>query len=48
MGFVRIAARLGYLLSAGSDFHGRNKPQIHLGMTVTDSFIAPLLERLVT
>ena len=48
VGFVRIAARLGYLLSAGSDFHGRNKPQIHLGMTVTDSFIAPLLERLVT
>ena len=44
--FTRIAVKLGYLTSAGSDFHGANKPQIPLGMEVSDAFIAPLLERL--
>ena len=44
--FTRIAAKLGYLKSAGSDFHGVNKPHIPLGMDVSDEFIAPLLERL--
>ena len=44
--FTRIAERLGYLLSAGSDFHGSNKPTIPLGMQVSDVYIAPLLERL--
>lgn len=44
--FVRIATSLGYLKSAGSDFHGANKPHIALGMEVSESFIAPLLERL--
>lgn len=44
--FQRIADRLGYLKTAGSDFHGANKPQIHLGMEVPESYIAPFLERL--
>ena len=44
--FCRIASRLGYLLSAGSDFHGANKPQIGLGMEVSEDFITPLLEAL--
>lgn len=44
--FTRIATKLGYLKSAGSDFHGANKPQIPLGMEVSESFIAPLLESL--
>ena len=44
--FTRIATKLGYLKSAGSDFHGANKPHIPLGMDVADEFIAPLLERL--
>ena len=44
--FTRIATKLGYLKSAGSDFHGANKPHIPLGMDVSDEFIAPLLERL--
>ena len=44
--FVRIAERLGYLKSAGSDFHGANKPTIPLGMEVSESYIGPLLERL--
>ena len=44
--FTRIADRLGLLKSAGSDFHGSNKPSITLGMEVSESFIAPLLERL--
>ena len=43
--FTRIATRLGYLKSAGSDFHGAHKPHIALGMEVSEAFIAPLLER---
>ena len=45
--FTRLATKLGYLKSAGSDFHGTNKPHIQLGMEVDDSFIAPLLERIL-
>ena len=44
--FVRIATKLGYLKSAGSDFHGANKPTIPLGMEVSEEYIAPLLEHL--
>ena len=44
--FTRIAVKLGYLRTAGSDFHGANKPTILLGMEVSESFIAPFLERL--
>ena len=44
--FTRIATKLGYLKTAGSDFHGANKPTIPLGMEVAESFIAPVLERL--
>lgn len=45
--FSRIAKKLGFVLSAGSDFHGANKPTIPLGMTVDDSFIGPLLSALL-
>lgn len=45
--FTRIAKKLGFLLSAGSDFHGRNKPTISLGMQVSEPFIKPLLARLL-
>ena len=44
--FTRIADSIGLLKSAGSDFHGANKPTIPLGMQVSEAFIAPLLERL--
>jgi len=44
--FTRIATKLGYLKTAGSDFHGANKPTIRLGMEVSEEFIAPTLERL--
>ena len=44
--FTRIATKLGYLKTAGSDFHGANKPTIPLGMEVSEAFIAPVLERL--
>ena len=44
--FTRIATKLGYLKTAGSDFHGANKPAIPLGMEVSEKFIAPVLERL--
>lgn len=46
VGFARIADSLGLLKSAGSDFHGANKPTISLGMEVDDVFISPLLSRL--
>lgn len=48
VGFAAIAARLGLLATAGSDFHGSNKPTISLGMDVEESFIAPFLERLAS
>ena len=44
VGFTRIADSLGLLKSAGSDFHGANKPTISLGMEVSEEFIAPLME----
>ncbi|MBQ0032253.1 MAG: PHP domain-containing protein [bacterium] len=44
--FTRIATKLGFLKTAGSDFHGANKPTIPLGMEVSETFIAPVLERL--
>lgn len=44
--FTRMADKLGLLKSAGSDFHGTNKPAISLGMEVPESFIGPLLEKL--
>ena len=44
--FTLMADRLGLVKSAGSDFHGDNKPHIALGMDVSESFISPLLERL--
>lgn len=46
IGFTRLADEFGFLKTAGSDFHGENKPTIALGMQVTESFIAPFLERL--
>ena len=46
VGFVRLATRLGYLKTAGSDFHGSNKPTISLGMDVSEDYIAPFMERL--
>ncbi|MBO7684320.1 MAG: hypothetical protein J6T51_06315, partial [Kiritimatiellae bacterium] len=44
--FSQIADRLGLLKSAGSDYHGSNKPGVTLGMEVSAEFIGPLLERL--
>ena len=44
--FTIIAERTGLLKSAGSDYHGANKPSIRLGMNVEEFFIAPLMERL--
>ena len=44
--FTQIADRLGLLKSAGSDYHGSNKPTVTIGMEVSESFIRPLLDRL--
>ena len=42
--FTRIAVKFGYFKTAGSDFHGANKPTIPIGMEVSEDFIAPVLE----
>lgn len=43
-----VARKLDLAVTAGSDFHGANKPTIHLGMSVENemNFIAPLLAKL--
>lgn len=45
---LRAAKEIGLCVTAGSDFHGVNKPAIPLGMEVDDErvFLAPFLERL--
>ena len=45
---LRAAHELGLCVTAGSDFHGENKPTVPLGMEVDDeeAFIAPFLARL--
>lgn len=45
-GFTALADRLGLVKTAGSDFHGANKPAVMPGMTVPRDFIAPACERL--
>ena len=44
--FTRIASKLGLLATAGSDFHGSNKPTIPLGMEVSEAFARPVLAAL--
>ncbi len=44
--FTDIATRIGFLKTAGSDYHGGNKPNIPIGMEVEEAFIAPVVERL--
>lgn len=45
---LRVARELSLVVTAGSDFHGANKPTVTLGMTVDNemAFLAPLLEKL--
>lgn len=45
---LRVAKELGLAVTAGSDFHGANKPEIPLGMKTDDdaAFLAPILSRL--
>ena len=44
--FSKLASGAGLLRSAGSDFHGANKPAIPIGMHESETFIGPLVERL--
>lgn len=39
MCYLRMASQLGLFPTAGSDFHGNNRPSINLGMTVRDDFL---------
>ena len=45
---LRAAKELGLVVTAGSDFHGANKPTVTLGMTVDDerAFLAPFFAAL--
>ena len=43
--FTQIADRLGLVKTAGSDYHGSNKPDVSLGMDVPEAFIRPILDR---
>ena len=45
---LRAASELGLAVTAGSDFHGKNKPLITLGMEVEDekAFLAPFFAAL--
>lgn len=45
---LRIARELGLVVTAGSDFHGTNKPTIPLGMSPDDdeTYLAPFFARL--
>jgi len=49
---VTVAAKLGLLVSGGSDFHGSNTPEIRLGsgrngkLAVPESLLPPLLARM--
>ena len=45
---LRAARELGMAVTAGSDFHGANKPSVALGMDVGDeeAFLAPFLAAL--
>jgi predicted metal-dependent phosphoesterase TrpH len=45
---LRIAREAGLAVTAGSDFHGANKPSVALGMDVGDdeAFLAPFRDAL--
>ncbi len=45
---LRAASELGLAVTAGSDFHGSNKPDVHLGMKVDDErrFLEPFFAAL--
>jgi len=48
--FERLAGKIGFLRTGGSDFHGENKPHIKIGtgsghLNVPDELLEPLLER---
>ncbi len=48
--FHRMAGKLGFLMTGGSDFHGENKPYIKIGvgtgdLNVPDELLEPLLRR---
>lgn len=44
--YIRLARRYNLLMTAGSDFHGKNKEHIQLSMTLESYHIKPFLEAL--
>src|SRR6056297_2184058 len=45
--YLGYADRYGLLVTAGSDFHGGNKPTIGLGINAPDKWIKPFLETIM-
>ncbi|ODN29861.1 PHP domain-containing protein [Fervidobacterium thailandense] len=43
---LRLAKKYGLLVTAGSDYHGGNRPGVSLGMNVPYKLLRPFLERL--
>lgn len=43
---LRIAKKYNLLITAGSDYHGSNRPDVSLGMNVPYKLLRPFLERL--
>ncbi|MBN2017378.1 MAG: PHP domain-containing protein [Candidatus Cloacimonetes bacterium] len=44
--YTHLAIKYGLLTTAGSDYHGSTKPNIHLGMIVDRKCIEPFLQKL--
>ncbi len=42
-----LADKYGLLITTGSDFHGKTKPDIHLGMNVERDLLLPFLQEVV-
>ncbi len=42
-----LADKYGLLITAGSDFHGKTKPDIKLGINVEDDLLLPFLQEVV-
>jgi len=42
-----LADKYGLLITAGSDFHGKTKPDIKLGMNVADDILQPFIRKVI-
>ena len=45
--YLDFAEKSGLLVTAGSDFHGSHKPEISLGMEISEEYIFPTFRELM-